>query len=399
MSSHKEYEILNRKIITPSFVILSILTLVGFYFIGVRFFEGIGAVSNLSDAYPWGIWIAYDVATGTAIACGGYAVAILVYILNNNHYHPLMRSAMLTSLFGYGLAGFSVVIDLGRFWNMFNLLKPQFWQLNSIMFEVAMCVMTYTFVLFLEFSPAIFEKLQESENYGMARLSEKFLKFLDKYLIYFIILGITLPTMHQSSLGSMMIIAAFKLHPNWHTPILPLLFLINCIFIGYSIVIFESITSSFKFERPYETSQLAGLGRIGRFLALGWIVIRLTDLFIRNQLMEAFSFDYYSVMFLIESALIVLGSVILMSKHNLHSPRKLFISACLIVLGGGLYRFNTYIIGFDPGTGFSYFPAFGEFMITVGIVSFEILLYSIFVKIFPVLPAVHKSKAIGGNNV
>lgn len=111
--SHDEYQIQRGKILTPSFWVLLTLTVIGFTLIAVRFIWGIGAVSNMSDGYPWGIWITYDVATGTAIACGGYAVAILVYIRNKMSYHPLIRSAVLTSLFGYGLAGFSVMVDVG----------------------------------------------------------------------------------------------------------------------------------------------------------------------------------------------------------------------------------------------------------------------------------------------
>ena len=172
--SHDDYQIHRAKILTPSFWVLLTLTVIGFALIAVRFIWGIGAVSNLSDGYPWGIWITYDVATGTAIACGGYAVAILVYIRNKMSYHPLIRSAVLTSLFGYGLAGFSVMVDVGRPWNAYNFFVPSQWQANSAMFEVALCVMAYTNVLFIEFLPAVLTRLQET-NWSRAR------SFLEKY--------------------------------------------------------------------------------------------------------------------------------------------------------------------------------------------------------------------------
>ena len=133
-----EYQRYDAKILTPSFIVLLTLTLIGFALIAVRFIKGIGAVSNMSDGYPWGIWITYDVATGTAIACGGYAMAILIYIRNRMHYHPMIRSAILTSMFGYGLAGFSVMVDVGRPWNAYNFFIPSKWQANSAMFEVAL---------------------------------------------------------------------------------------------------------------------------------------------------------------------------------------------------------------------------------------------------------------------
>src|SRR5664279_5174172 len=159
---HDEFQKQEGRILTNSFFVLLSLSLVGIILIVVRCIKGIGAVSNMSDGYPWGIWIAYDVATGTAIACGGYAVAILVYIRNRMHYHPMIRSAVLTSMFGYGLAGFSVMVDLGRPWNAYNFFVPSKWQANSAMFEVALCVMAYSTVLIIEFLPAILYSLEKS---------------------------------------------------------------------------------------------------------------------------------------------------------------------------------------------------------------------------------------------
>src|ERR1019366_2268276 len=159
---HNEFQKQEGRILTTSFFVLLALSLIGIILIAVRCVKGIGAVSNMSDVYPWVIWIAYDFATGTAIACGGYAVAILVYIRNHMRYHPLIRSCILTSMFGYGLAGFSVMVDLGRPWNAYNFFVPSKWQFNSAMFEVALCVMAYSTVLIIEFLPAILYSLETS---------------------------------------------------------------------------------------------------------------------------------------------------------------------------------------------------------------------------------------------
>jgi Ni/Fe-hydrogenase subunit HybB-like protein len=410
---HDEFQKLEARIFTPSFFVLLALVLVGMFLVGVRYVKGIGSVTNLSDGYPWGIWITYDVATGTAIACGGYAVAILVYIRNKMHYHPMIRSCILTSMFGYGLAGFSVMVDLGRPWNSYNFFLPSKWQVNSVMFEVALCVMAYSTVLIIEFLPAI---LTSIENTRWQRLKsimdwlhprlvpdrDKFLNRmewvrsaaiwlnprLDKALIFFIALGITLPTMHQSSLGSMLLIASTKLHPLWHTGFLPLLFLINCIYIGYAIAILESIISSYAFARPFEVKELCGLAGIIPWLAGIWLTVVIGDLVWRGLVGSALSFDFYSSFFLLEFCLIAGGSVILFFRANRNSPRWLFVSAAMIVLGGALYRFNVYLIGFNPGRGWHYFPSLAELMITVGIVALEILGYQVLVKLFPVLPKI-----------
>lgn len=423
---HDEYQRLEGKIFTRSFFILLTLTLVGFYLIAVRYVKGIGAVSNMSDGYPWGIWITYDVATGTAIACGGYAMAILVYIRNRMHYHPMIRSAILTSMFGYGLAGFSVMVDLGRPWNAYNFFIPSKWQANSAMFEVALCVMAYSTVLIIEFLPAILTTLENARGVrlqkalrwlsprlvpdeyrlqaGLERvrtLAARLRPRLDRVLIFIIVLGITLPTMHQSSLGSLLLIASTKLHPLWHTGFLPLLFLINCVYIGYSIAILESIISSYNFRRPFETRELAGLAGLIPWLTAIWLTVVIGDLIWRGQVGAALRLDFYSGFFLLEFLLVASGSCMLYSRRLRNSVRWLFVSAALIVLGGALYRFNVYLIGFNPGRGWRYFPSLAELLITAGIISFEILGYQVLVKVFPVLPrlaghgghAVHKAAA------
>ncbi|AJE02773.1 Ni/Fe-hydrogenase cytochrome b subunit [Geobacter pickeringii] len=410
-SHHDEYQVQPGKIFTKPFFILLALVVFGFGLIAYRFFAGVGAVTGLSDGYPWGIWIAYDVATGTAFACGGYALALLIYIMNRWKYHPLIRSALLTSVFGYCLAGFSVMVDLGRYWNAYSFFLPTRWQPNSIMFEVALCVMTYSMVLIIEFLPAVLYTLEHSKwrwvresahwlyprllpdrealHSGLTVVSKvagHMQVRLDKVLIFFIVLGITLPSMHQSSLGSMMIVAGEKLNPLWQTGFLPLLFLINCIFIGYATVMFESIVSSYGFKRAYEVHEIAGIAKIVPMVAGLWMAVRFGDLIWRHQIPAIFAFDKNSCFFLLEVLLIGGGAFMLLSKKNRLSPRMLFISGAILMLGGGLFRFNVYLIGFNPGAGWSYFPSFAEFMITVGIIALEILGYLVLVKIFPVMP-------------
>lgn len=395
MKTHDEYHIHRAKILTPSFYVLLMMTLLGFFFMGVRFVKGIGAVTNLSDGYPWGIWIVYDVATGTALACGGYAMAIIIYIMNRMTYHPLIRSALVTSMFGYMLAGLSVMVDLGRYWNAYNFFVPSRWQINSVMFEVAVCVMAYNVVLAIEVLPAILERLANSSSARFSKIksiARKVYPKLDKVLIFFVILGITLPTMHQSSLGSMFIIAKSKVHPLWYTGFLPLLFLINALFIGYSVVIFESFITSVSFNRPFE-KEVRVLSKVIPYLTGVWFIIRFADLINRNQLGLAFAGDYYSILFLAETFLMGGGAFILIWKQYRCSPRWVFISALMLCIGGGFYRFNVYLLSFNPHGNWSYFPSLPEFFITMGMVSFELLGYMVLVKLFPIMPKAHGVKA------
>lgn len=412
---HDDFQKQDGRLFTPSFFVLATLAAIGFALIGVRCVRGLGAVSNMSDGYPWGIWITYDVAIGTAMACGGYAMALLVYIRNRMRYHPLIRSCILASLFGYGLAGFSVVVDLGRPWNVYNFFVPSQWQFNSVMFEVALCIMCYTTVLLIELLPAILLSLEQSEwrrlrcfmdwlhhRYPLdrarvltriqwVRSAAAWLRpRLDRALILFIVLGVTLPTMHQSSLGSMLLVAGTKLHPLWHTAFLPLLFLTNCIYIGYAIAILQLVITAYAFRRPYDVEELSGVARIIPSVTALWLLIALWDLTARGQWPAAFCFDRYSCSFLAQLALIIAGSVLLLNPRNRRSPRGLYVSAALVLLGGALYRVNVYMIGFDPGQGWKYFPSIAEILVTVGIVAFEILGYQVLVKLCPVLPRIKR---------
>ena len=223
---------------TRSFLVLVALAALAGVTIVWRFAAGLGATTALNDGYPWGLWIAFDVVTGTALACGGYAMAILVYIFNKGKYHPLVRPAILTSALGYSIAGFSVVIDIGRPWMAWKLpLSINHWNLSSALLEVALCIMAYCVVLYLELMPAVLEK------YKGHRIADKLLTIFDKVLIFIVALGMLLPTMHQSSLGSLMMLTGPRMHPLWFSPLLPLLFLIGCVMMGFAIVVFEAAFS------------------------------------------------------------------------------------------------------------------------------------------------------------
>jgi len=393
--AHADATPVGGPLMTKTYKIL--LALLGAWFILLiyRFAVGIGPVSGLSDGYPWGIWIAFDVVTGTALACGGYAVAILAYILNKGKYHPLVRPAILTSALGYSMAGLSIVIDVGRPWLIHNIPIRVFdWNLNSALLEVALCVMAYVGVLWLELVPAFLEKAKDASSPGLRRIAEVGLAFFDKALIWIVALGLLLPTMHQSSLGTVMLISGHKMHALWATSMIPLLYLVSCIGMGYAVVVWESTLSSRAFNRPREDSMLKALSG-AMIIVLGlFLVIRLVDLVIQGNLMLAFNQGYLSAFFWLENLMAAAAIFYVSGSRRDHFP-NIMKAALLIMFGGALYRFNSYILAYDPGPGWSYFPSVLELCITFGVVLFEVVLYIFIVKTFPILtgnlPAESKS--------
>lgn len=383
-------------ILTKPFKALMLIFGVSLLLIAWRFAAGIGPVSALSDGYPWGIWIAFDVVTGTAFACGGYAVALLVYILNKGRYHPLVRPAILTSALGYSIAGLSLVVDVGRPWNFWRV--PVFfwqWNFNSALLEVALCIMSYVGVLWIEVLPAFLERLEETSYPTLKRLTTIIGRFLNRALVLIVALGLLLPTMHQSSLGTLMVLTGHKLHPLWQTPLLPLLFLISCVVMGYGTVVFESTLSSAAFRRPRETSILASLSRTMIIVLFLFLAVRLFDLTARGQWGRVFTSGGYGLLLFFELALFTAPAVMLLSRRRRSEPGHLFRAAALMMLAGGLYRFDSILITFSPGQGWSYFPAVPEMMITIGLVALEIMVYIVLVKRFPILRGIAPARAGG----
>jgi len=373
---------------------LAALFAVGAVLILWRLVAGLGATTALSDAYPWGFWIAFDVVTGTALACGGYAMAILVYVLNKGRYHPLVRPAILTSALGYTVAGISIALDIGRPWIAWKV--PIFiwsWNLHSALLEVSLCIMTYTGVAWIELAPAFLERWHGESR--LRKLAEKAHAALDRWLLWIIAFGLLLPTMHQSSLGTLMVLTGTKLHPLWQTPLLPLLFLISCIAIGYAAVVFESTLASVFFRRPRETEMLAGLSRAMLPVLGAFFVLRMGDVALRGRLPLAFAVNRYAFGFWLETALTVAPLLLLLPAGGRRDPGNLFRAAMMLLLAGALYRFNTYLLAYRAGDDVSYFPSVPEFMITIGLVALEIIGYLVIVKTFPIFSGAPRRPAQG----
>ncbi|RAU20667.1 Ni/Fe-hydrogenase cytochrome b subunit [Paramagnetospirillum kuznetsovii] len=365
-------------LISPFTMVLGLLIVIAMYFLAQRFIYGLGAVTNINNGYPWGIWVVWDVVIATGFACGGYAMALVTYILNRGEYHHLVRPALTASLFGYSLGGLSVLIDLGRYWNFWHILSPSYAQTGSVMFEVAACISCYILVLWIEFSPAFLEHL------GMKSAK----KALNKFMFVFIGLGVLLPTMHQSSLGSLLVVFGYQIHPLWQTPLLPLLFLLTAVCMGFAIVILEATLAAVGFKRDIaeDLPMLSKIGKIIMGILAAYVVIRLGDLMVRGGIGKAFTSGIKSVMFLIEMAAFIYPIVVLSKPSNRRLLSKLLAASMSMLTGAVLYRIDAFLVAYDTGPGWHYFPSAPEMLVTIGVIAIEVLAYIIFVRKFPILP-------------
>ena len=383
-----------HKYFTPGVFALLIIALNGLVFLMGRFFFGIGAVANLNNQYPWGLWIGVDVGAGVALAAGGFTTAALGHVMHREEYSAIVRPALLTAMLGYTFVAAGVFVDIGRWYFIWHPIIM--WNGNSALFEVGICVMIYMTVLYIEFLPIFTERFIGRVNLpkfisGLNKPVDKILRLLDrglsKTMFIFIIAGVVLSTLHQSSLGTLMVIAGPKMHPLWQTPILPLLFLLSAISVGLPMVIFESLMASRSLKLKPEMHILSKLGSMIAPLLGIYLSFKIGDMFIRKTFIYLAEINTASVMFSIELLFgVIIPLRMFLSPKVLKSPILIFIASALVVTGVLLNRINNFVVAYTPPYSTeSYFPSFGEISVTVGFVAMLILIYRFIVMNFPVI--------------
>lgn len=355
-------------------VLLGVLA-AGLYATVLRFAKGLGAVTNLSDQFPWGLWIGFDILVGVGLAAGGFVIAATVHVFRMERYEPIARPAVLTAFLGYVLVIVALLFDLGlpyRIWHPLVMWNP-----HSVMFEVAWCVTLYTTVLFLEFTPLVFER------FGL----KKPLRFMRAVYVPLVIVGVLLSTLHQSSLGSLYVIVPDKLHGLWYSPLLPVFFFLSAVAGGLAMTIFESFMSYRAFGKRLEPELLSNLGRVAVVVLGVYALIKAQDLAGRGSLGLIFQVTPESVLFWGEVGLGVLLPMVLFAMPKVRaSERGLFFAALLTVMGFILNRLNVAVTGMAASSGVTYIPSWMEFAVTASIVGAGFLLFALAVKYLPIFP-------------
>jgi len=364
-------------------LVLIFLMSVGFAVAIIRFIYGIGAISNLSNAYPWGFWVSFDLFTGIAISSGAFVLASTVYIFELEEFRPLLRPTLLTGLLGYIMEVIALMVDLGhpeRIWHYFV-----YQNFTSFLLLIGFYVMIYSIVMALELSPVLFEKFGWDKA---ARLVHRWMKPI-------VIIGAVLSVLHQAALGSLLLIQPAKLNHLWWTPWIPPLFFVSAIVIGLAMTIFESSVSSRYFKRGLETHLLAKLARAVPY-ALGlYLVMKFVQLALEGDLGLLFTSGWLSVLFWAEILIGVIIPMVLFSIERLRQdPHWLLTSAIITLLGMILNRFNISWFAVKHPDPITYMPAFmsyhvrywpslPEVAISVGIFSAGILAFGLIAKYFP----------------
>lgn len=349
--------------ISPAKLILWAIMLTGLVVAVLRFMYGIGDVSNMSDAYSWGIWIALDLLCGVALAAGAFMTCGAFYVLRIKEFKPLVKPAVLTGFLGYLAVIIALLIDLGRPERIWHMII--YWNVHSPLFEVGLCVMTYTTVLFFEFSPIFFEWI------GWKKVGHT----IHKFAMPFVIAGILLSTLHQSSLGSLFLVMADKLHPLWHSPLLPVFFFLSAATVGLAMVIFEASIATNAYGRVPETQVLGRLAKGIPWLIGAYLALKLGELAYAGELSLLTAGGIAATMFWVELGVWALAAVLLALPAVRRSGSWLFFSASLVIGGLVLNRFDVGLIMWTRQSGSSYMPSWTEFAVSFGIISALILTY------------------------
>ena len=377
--------ITSRKPSTTGIVILVILALLALLGIGTgiwRLTVGLGASTDLDDAFPWGLWIGFDFSL-IAFAGVGFTMAAVVYILNLEKFKPMARAAVLTGFLGYVSVLIILLIDLGRpdrFWGFIV-----FWNYHSPLFEISWCVLLYTTVLALEFLPILFERLNRP---GIV-------KAIHAITIPLVIAGVTLSTLHQSTLGTLYLALPHKTDVLWWTWLLPLLFFISSIAMGLSVMILVWIVASKAFGRKTELNLLSSLAKGVMWVWIVYLIFRFGDLLFTGDLPYVFSFDADSTWFWVEMLVGAVIPIIIFAVKSLReSQTGLLIGSLLSIVGVFMNRFNAtltaqavnrFTVQAVTDT-VSYTPTWQEYAIQLGVLAAAVLAWYFAARFLPVFP-------------
>jgi Ni/Fe-hydrogenase subunit HybB-like protein len=374
-------------VFTGAFVAMLVISFVGLVLTVVRMFGGL-AFTGMTDSYAWGVWKTFNVMTLTALGSGGFAVGIAAWLFDQKKLHLVMRTALLMSLVFYFSGLIALAVDVGRPWNMYLLFLPHTWNLHSSLLEVAVCMTAYA-VIFLSFEniPPLFERVYVNASTFNRRHMLMLKPAMKAVYPFMVAAAYVLPIMHQSSLGSLLLLGGQKIHPLWQTQALPLLYVIQAGVAGTACLLFTLMVGSMLWRRPIDVDVLSSLAKLMAGISASFWAIRVVDLWANGKLGLAFEPTVFVFLFHLENILLVVPALLMwFVSSNRRRPRMLFLCSWSTMVGSMLYRFVPTTITFVPGELKVYFPSVVELIMSVSYIALTIAIFSWAVKVFAIFP-------------
>ncbi len=369
------------KFLTPFNIISIPIMILGLGLIIIRFWKGLGSITNLTQDVPWGLWIGFDVVTGVAFAGGAYVITFMVYILNMQKYHSIVRITVLNGFLAYVFYAGALLLDLGRPWNVINPIIGNSFGTSSVLFLVAWHFLLYMIAQLIEFSPAVAEWL------GAKRAR----KILSGMTVAAVIFGITLSTLHQSGLGALYLMAKDKIHPLWYSEFIPVMFFVSSVFAGLSMVIFEGSISSKVFsdqisEHNHKAHNgiITGLSKICAVTMFAYFFLQLL-VFVHGKHWDllATPMGYWFLLEMI--GFVFVPMILFFFSYRRSSISLIKVAAIITMVGVILNRLNVTVIGFRWDAAVRYVPTWMELVVTLAVIFTEIWVFRWIVNRMPVL--------------
>ena len=360
-------------------VIVALIFAAGLYATYARFALGFAQSTHLSDPQPWGLWVGLGTLCGVGLSAGGFAIAAAVYLLGFERYRPVLRAAVLVSFLGYSSVIAGMMYELGLPWRIWHPIVM--WNRHSVLFEVSWCVMLYTTVLALEFSPALVEKIP------WKRVRELYLHWHHEILIALVMVGTLLSSMHQSFLGGLYLITKGKLHPLWYSPYLTTEFYLSAIPAGLAVTIMALYLCVRSLNVRIDISILSDVSRVMAPLLALWGLFRAVDLVTHDAAPYMFQWREETWSFWLEMMLLVILPVALLSREKIrNNPQLLYWTCSLVVMGFMANRLNVSITGLQASSGVYYVPKWTEFAATLAVLTAAVCAFRYAVIYLDILP-------------
>ena len=364
-------------------VIVAIIFVTGIYATYIRFFEGFRASTNLSDGMPWGLWVGLGTLCGIGLSAAGFGISAAVYLLGMDRYRPILRSAILISFLGYMTVCAGYLYEIGLPWRFWHPIVM--WNHRSVLFDVCVCIMTYTSILTYEFAPALIEKLP------WKRFRETVLHYHHRIIVAVAMAGVLLSSMHQSYLGGLYLIAMGKVHPLWYSPYMHAMFYLSAIPAGLALVVMAIYLSMRSLNVRVDPTILSDCGRMVQMLLIVFAFFKLLDLTANGAWHYAFQRTAEAGYFWLEIALFLVIPIVLLSFESVRNNlERLYWSSAIVVAGFLVNRLNVSINSLQSAMGTHYVPKWSELASTVLIVAAGVIAYRfavIYLDILPKAPA------------
>ena len=368
-----------KPIITLWRVIVGIIFAAGAYATYLRFVEGWKAATNLSDGQPWGIWVGVSTLCGVGLSAGGFAIAGAVYLLGFERYRPVLRAAVMIAFLGYLTVCMGYAWELGLPWNFWHPLVM--WNRHSVLFEVVWCIMMYTTVLALEFSPALVEKIP------WKGVRDLYLHWHHRVLVALVLVGVLLSSLHQSFLGGLFIIFKGKQYPLWYSQYQTTLFYMSALAAGLAMVIIAMYLSMRSLGAKLDPSLMAEIGRLISPLLVIWTLFRFVDLVKQGAVSYMFMARPETFYFWLELLLMVVAPVMMFNLRRVrNNPNGLYWASAVTIMGFIAYRINVSITALERATATHYVPKWSELAVTVMLITAAVLAFRyavLYLDIFP----------------